>query len=516
MANSPPTSPTVRLAEVVASVALATDLATGQPLEHGLRRALLAVWLGEELGLDPFQLSNVYYVALLGTVGCTIEGAALAHYFKDEILLGEQIPLQDPTRRLKFAAFFLGNAGAGEPPLRRVEKIVALARAGTSEPQTICRDVALQIGDFLHLGSAIREALGQCHEHWNGTGGPQRLQGEAISLPARLFILSHDAEIFHRIGGTDAVEAVLRQRAGTLYDPRLATRFAEMARSLFTRLQSDTAWDAVLTAEPAPVQFLSPPEFDHLAQTIANFVDARSVYTLGHSPQVAFLAEVTVRNLGLSVGESTAVRHAGLLHDLGRLGVPVALWDKRDPLSAPEWERMIHHPALTELLLARSHALGHLGMLAGLHHERLDGSGYRSVPASFLPLAARVLAVADTYRTKQESRPHRPALAAEEAAEALRSQVAAGQFDREVVDTVLQAAGHPPPTRKREWPVQLTDREIDVLRLAVRGLSNREMAEALVVSPKTVGHHIQHIYDKIGVSTRVGATLFALQHGLVD
>jgi DNA-binding NarL/FixJ family response regulator len=84
------------------------------------------------------------------------------------------------------------------------------------------------------------------------------------------------------------------------------------------------------------------------------------------------------------------------------------------------------------------------------------------------------------------------------------------------VAAVLAATGHVPPPRKRELPAGLSEREVEVLRLAVRGLSNRQIAEALVVAPKTVGHHIQHIYDKIGVSTRVGATLFALQHGLVQ
>jgi DNA-binding CsgD family transcriptional regulator len=214
--------------------------------------------------------------------------------------------------------------------------------------------------------------------------------------------------------------------------------------------------------------------------------------------------------------EAVALRRAGLLHDLGRVGVPAALWNKRAPLTAAEWERMQRHPALTELVLARSAALGPLGTLAGLHHERLDGSGYRRVPASFLPVAARVLAVADAYQTKVEPRPHRRVLTAAEAARAVRRQADQGQLDGEAVDAVLAAAGQPPPRAKRPWPADLTEREVEVLRLAVRGLSNRQMAEVLVVSPKTVGHHVEHIYEKLGVATRVGATLFALRHGLVD
>ena len=171
---------------------------------------------------------------------------------------------------------------------------------------------------------------------------------------------------------------------------------------------------------------------------------------------------------------------------------------------------------MTELVLARSGALGHLGTLAGLHHERLDGSGYRGVSASFLPVAAQILAAADAFHTKTEPRPHRAALTPDAAAHDLRGDARRGRLDSEVVEAVLTAGGHSAPRRPSVRPAGLTEREVEVLGLVIRGLSNRQMAEALFVSPKTVDHHIQHIYDKIGVSTRVGATLFALQHGLVE
>lgn len=513
-----PTRPDVRLAEVVASLCLATDLATGHPLEHGLRRALLAVWLGQELRLGDEQLRDAYYVALLGSVGCTIETAALAAFCRDEIAVGEQLVLVDTTRPIRAAAFLLGKVGEGEPPLRRAGKILSAAVRGPTESQIICRDVALRVGDMLDLGPSIGEALGQCHEQWDGRfpGGPRRLKGEEISLAARLFIVAHDAEVFHRVGGVRATVAVIRQRAGRRYDPRVAARFCEVAEQLLARLQEEIPWEAMLAAEPAPVRTLSPQGFDDMAQTVANFVDLRSAYTLGHSPGVASLAEAAARGLGLSGPEATAVRQAGLLHDIGRAGVPVAVWDKAGPLTAAEWERMKRHPALSELVLARSGALGHLGTLAGLHHERLDGSGYRGVPASFLSVAARVLAAADAYQAKLEPRPHRAALEPEAAAREIRRRAAEGQLDGEAVAAVLATAGHRPQPKTTERIAGLSAREVEVLRLAMRGLSNRQIAEILVVSPRTVGHHLQHIYDKIGVSTRLGATLFALERGLLQ
>jgi HD-GYP domain-containing protein (c-di-GMP phosphodiesterase class II) len=157
----------------------------------------------------------------------------------------------------------------------------------------------------------------------------------------------------------------------------MATRFCEVAERLLDRLHSDTPWDAMLAAEPTPARTLAPAQLDEVARTVANFVELRSEHTVGHSTGVAGLAEGAARQLGLSEFEAVALRRAGLLHDLGRAGIPVSVWDKRDPLTAEEWERVKRHPSLTELVLARSAALGHLGTLAGLHHERLDGSGYR-------------------------------------------------------------------------------------------------------------------------------------------
>jgi HD-GYP domain-containing protein (c-di-GMP phosphodiesterase class II) len=326
----------------------------------------------------------------------------------------------------------------------------------------------------------------------------------------------HDAEVINRVAGVDGAVAIARRRAGNQYDPRAAARFCEVARSLFTRLESEPTWDAVLAAEPAPTRWLSPPEVDAVGKAIAKFVYLRTRYTAGHSTGVSRLAEETARVLRLSDHDVVAIRRAGLLHDLGGAGVPVAVWNKQAAWTPSEWECAKRHPALTELVLARSSSLSHLGMLAGLHHERLDGSGYRGMTASFLPLAARILAAADTYRTKIEPRPHRPALSSDAAAEEIRRLAERGQLDPEVARALVIGAGQEAPRQRREPPAGLSGREVEVLRLVARGLSNRQIARALSITPKTAGHHVQHIYVKLGVSTRVGATLFAVRHGFAE
>lgn len=114
-----------------------------------------------------------------------------------------------------------------------------------------------------------------------------------------------------------------------------------------------------------------------------------------------------------------------------------------------------------------------------------------------------------------EPRPHRPALDPEAAAAELRAESRAGRLDADAVEAVISAAGGR-PRRRRDQVAGLTDRELDVLRLVARGLSTKQIAGELVISPKTADSHIQHIYGKTGVSTRAAATVFAMRHDLVE
>jgi DNA-binding CsgD family transcriptional regulator len=199
----------------------------------------------------------------------------------------------------------------------------------------------------------------------------------------------------------------------------------------------------------------------------------------------------------------------------GRLGVSNAIWDKVGSLTASEWERVRLYPAYTERMLRRSPALEGAGRLAGQVAERLDGSGYPGgLAAAALTLPSRILATAAMFQTKREDRPHRPALSVAETTKVLRDEVRAGRLDGAVVDGVLRAAGGR-IQRRPAGPAGLTAREVEVLLCLIRGQSNREIARSLVISPKTVGNHVEHVYTKIGVSNRAAASLFAMRHGLV-
>jgi HD-GYP domain-containing protein (c-di-GMP phosphodiesterase class II) len=209
-----------------------------------------------------------------------------------------------------------------------------------------------------------------------------------------------------------------------------------------------------------------------------------------------------------------AIRRAGLLHDLGRVAVHPRIWQKPGPLTADEWEQVRLHPYHTERVLSRSPFLCGLAPAASAHHERLDGSGYhRGAVGAELALPARLLAAADAYHAMTQPRPHRPALAPEQAGAELGADASAGRLDAEAVSAVLEAAGQQVPRLER--PAGLTEREAQVVGMLARGLQTKQVAHALGISAKTADHHVQSAYRKIGVSTRAGATLFAMEHGLI-
>jgi HD-GYP domain-containing protein (c-di-GMP phosphodiesterase class II) len=270
-----------------------------------------------------------------------------------------------------------------------------------------------------------------------------------------------------------------------------------------------------MEAEPEPHSLVDESGLDGVLEVFADFVDLKSPFTLGHSREVASLAVAAAGSIGLPVGKVAVLRRAALTHDLGSIGVANGVWDKHGPLSDTEWERVRLHSYYTERILSRSPALAPLALTASMHHERLDGSGYHRGPGVSLSGAACVLAAADAYQAMTQPRPHRPAHAPDDAAALLRGDVAGGRLDRAAVDAILHAAGQPTTPARRSWPAGLSDREVEVLCLISRGLSKKQVAEALVIAPSTADHHVRHIYDKIGVSTRAGAAVFALEHGIL-
>ena len=510
----------LRLAELVAAWSLATDLGLGLPQEHVLRQCRIALGLAERLGLDEADRAAVYYVAMLAWVGCTADSHELAHQFGDDLALRADAHRVD-LAGLPMVGFLLRRVGTGRPPLRRAGMAAALVATGgrdAAEAMTAHCQVAAAIARRLGLGPEVQEPLLHVFSRWDGKGIPGGTGGEELPLAIRLVHVAAIAEVHHRGGGVDAAIAVARDRAGGQFDPRLVEAFTDCARELLDGLAEESSWDAVIAAEPGLAKALAGDELDAALEAVADFGDLKSPWFTGHSRGVARLAAAAAQEAGLPADAVTELRRAALVHDLGRTGVPNTIWDKPGRLTDAERERVRLHPYYTERMLARPEALARLGAIAASHHERLDGSGYhRSLPGSALSPAARMLAAADVYHAMTEARPHREALATDEAAAELRGEVRAGRIDADAAEDVLTAAGHPRAgARERARPAGLTARELEVLLLVARGASSRDVARQLVIAEKTARNHIEHIYLKLGVSTRAEASLYAMRHGLVD
>lgn len=510
----------LRLAELLAALSLATDLGMGQPLEFALQACVLAMRLGEKLRFTESELRATYYQALLRYIGCNAETRLLAAIFGDELKLRADIIHADNARPefMGLLTRFIQQANADASPWHMAQAVVGgLAQAAGMSTEFFSGhcEVAGRLAERLGLEPDIVRAMRQVYARWDGKGIPA-LKGEAIAPGMLAVSLAQDAVYMFHLGGLDAAVAMVKKRRGGMYAPKQVEVFCRYAQELFTGIDSSAAWEAVLALEPGPRHYLDEAGFDSACAAIADFADIKSPWLLGHSPGVARLSEGAARQCGLPESDGVALRRAALLHDLGRVGVSAGIWGKAGPLTDGEWEKVRLHPYHTERVLARTPELAKLGALASLHHETLDGSGYhRSALASTLSPSARILAAADAYQALTEQRPHRPAYTAEQAAEMLKREVKVGRLDVEAVNGVLAAAGQPVSARRKEWVAGLSEREVEVLRLMARGQTIKHMAAQLSIAPKTVDNHIQHIYAKIGVTTRAGAALFAMEQNLL-
>lgn len=507
----------LRLVELVGGLSLAADLATGQTLEHQFRTCLRSVQVAEALGLGPDDRRDVYYLSLLRFIGCTATSEDDVRTVRgDEIrFLAAMAPVFMGGMR-EMMSTFVRQVGRDLPPLTRAGTVIrALAdKDGAHRTLTADCEVAGRLSTRLGMGPRLEHALLHSFERWDGKGIPGELAGTDIPIAVRIATVARDAELW--VEATDPATAadVILERRGHAYDPGVVD--ALLGATPLTPLGgAEDVWERVLDAEPLPAMRIGEDQLDGVLEALADFADLKSPYTRGHSRGVAELAADAADALGLDADRTQLLRRAALVHDLGRVGIPLSIWDRPDALSLADRERIRLHPYLTERALAPAASLSGIARLAGAHHERLDASGYhRCCDGGELDESQRVLAAADSYQAMTQPRAHRPPLDPDAAADELRRDAADGKLDRRAVEAVLEAAGH---DRKHvdAWPCGLTDREVEVLRLITRGRTNREAADELVISPKTVGSHVEHIYTKIGVSSRAAAAVFAMEQRLL-
>jgi HD-GYP domain-containing protein (c-di-GMP phosphodiesterase class II) len=509
-----------RLAELLVALSLVADLGMGHAPEEAVSACFLATQLGRKLGLSEREAGDVYYTTLLRFTGCT----GYAHE-EAKFSAGEDVAMRAAGARRDFgkagdaAAFFLFDLARDAPLLRRAGAVllaVAQGQRGTNEMFRSHCEVAIMMARRLGLGATVQQALGHAFERWDGKGSPQQLRREHVLLPARFAQVAYKAFLFYRLGGVAAACTAVQEMAGGAFDPEIAAAFLKDGPGILAQLETLDACQAVVELEPRPHRRITGGDLDGVARAFADVSDLKAPCLRGHSRAVAELAAAAARQLEWTEAEVTTLYRAALLHDIGRVGIANGIWEKPAKLTRSEWEQVRLHPYHTERILSCAGPLAPLAALAGMHHERLDGSGYyRQASGAGLPPAARLLAAADAYQAMTEARPYRQALPSDTAAGELLAGVRQGQFDGTAVQAVLGAAGHVQSSRRRAWPAGLSRREVEVLVLMTRGATNKQIANELNISPKTAGHHVQHIYNKIDVSTRAGAAMFAMEQGLV-
>jgi HD-GYP domain-containing protein (c-di-GMP phosphodiesterase class II) len=504
-----------RRVEVLAGLSVAIDLGLGQPAEHMLRSAVVACGLADRLGLSREQKTTVYYTTLLMWIGCHADSHEYARWFGDDIAVRREAYLVDWSG-LPYLRFLAGNVARGEPIGERMRVMATLMRDARGRLATLIHShctSAAALGRHIGLDPDVERALAYTFERFDGGGLPSGASGTDIPIEMRVAQLADVAEVHHRLYGVEGAVAMVRSRRGGHFDPAVVDVFLPDPGALFPPL-GDDPWELGLSVVPGDETPLDEGRLDVLLTAIGDFVDLKCPFALGHSRNVAALAEAAAVHLGLPAADVTAIRRAGHLHDIGRIGVSNQVWSKPTELTAAEWERVRMHPYLTDRVLTRIAGLGDVTAIARAHHEHLDGSGYPlGLSGAALSRPERILAVAVAYQSALEPRPYREPHSPAEAADRLESRATRGALDRDAVDAVLTVAGHVRSRMRRDDT--LTPRETEILGLVARGYSNRDIANRLVLSEKTVRNHVERSYAKIGASNRVGASLYALRQGLV-
>jgi HD-GYP domain-containing protein (c-di-GMP phosphodiesterase class II) len=511
----------IRLAELTGAIAKAADAGIGYPPETSLRLCLVAVALARAVGLSDEEIRDVYHVALLRHAGCTASAHEETRVAGDEIELRSAIALGDAGSPGDMLPRLVRGVGRNQALGRRVRTVATLlARAPSVLPGALrgrC-EVAIRFAVRLGLGPRVQRALDEAFERWDGKGLPAGRKGADVSMPARIVSLAELAASYVAVGGVEGARQIVAARSGRHVDPDLAARFVEDAGGMLADALAPSLWDRVLEVEPRPVAHVGASQQRAMAELLADFADLKSAWTLGHSRGVAQRALHGAEAQGATAEERATLEIAALVHDVGRVAVSNALWDKPGPLGRGEMEQVRTHAFHTDRIVASiGGAIGDVAGLASVAHERLDGSGYhRGVAASGQSRWTRLLAAADVAQALSEARPHRPALAPQAAESTLRDLARQGELCLRAVDAVLASSEGVVRKPRASFPAGLSEREVEVLRLVARGLTDKEVASKLGISHRTVHHHNKHAYDKIGVSTRAAAALFLVENDLLE
>ncbi|HEY2038198.1 MAG TPA: HD domain-containing phosphohydrolase [Edaphobacter sp.] len=372
----------ISLSEIISALSFAIELTDGTMHGHAMRSCVLGLRIAEEAGFTAEEKSSLYYALLLKDIG-------------NEEMIG---------LRCDRGASIIGKLG---------------------------------------MGKLAADAVGSLEAHWDGSGHPNRMRGEEIPRLGRLCAIAQHLDMFS-IGRNPGIAIeTMKDWSGSWFDP-------ELVKTALTLHRRDALWAqcrasdshgetraAVLDLDPRSSQPLDDDQIDRICEAFAEVVDAKSHFTFRHSQGVAELARGIAENLRLPADRVQLVWRAALLHDLGKLSISNRILDKRTQLTEAEWTVVKRHPGLTRKILEQIGPFQEIAIVAGEHHEKLDGSGYPNrLRARDLSIESRIVAVADIYGALSEDRPYRAGLTYEEILPILNS-MGQGKLDQDCIGSLL-------------------------------------------------------------------------------
>lgn len=395
-------NPTKTINELISALAYVIDIEKGRNIYHAWRVSILTARIAKHL-VKPTLLKEIFYASLLHDIG----GVELSHHIIHYLKLSDK----------ESHNLLLSHPVVGAQIVSNIPKLTPAAKF---------------ILDH--------------HEWINGTGYPRAKIGKDIPLGSQIIRIADSIDILIQTDKSLDLNKFRKFMSAKVNK--------EFSHRLFTLglgiLKKDNFLHKVSLRRNVPTLFEEtkhtvgpihiPLKIDAIGTTIevlAQVIDMKHPYTSGHSFRVSRYALSCALALNLNHNEITKIKWAGLLHDLGKLGLSRKILDKPEHLTAKEFQEVKNHASLTRAIMEMIPSLEEITLIAASHHEHFDGSGYPlGLTEEEIPIEARILAVCDAFDAMTSNRPYRSALTPAEACQELENN-AGTQFDPQMIRQIV-------------------------------------------------------------------------------
>jgi HD-GYP domain-containing protein (c-di-GMP phosphodiesterase class II) len=437
--------PQIRLSELLGALSHALDMVEGQPAGHCVRCCWIGIHIGREIGLDDEQIWELYYTLLLKDLGCSSNAARICRLFlTDDLTFKHDVKTVDGSlpQALRFVLSHTAlKAGLTDRFRTLINVFLSSGQIGRELVETRCHRGA-DIARKMRFSETVALGIQNLDEHWDGGGMPLGLRGDGIPIYSRIALMAQVVDVLQIANGIDAAKLETNNRSGTWFDPQLVMAFGRVSANheFWETLRSSDLQQAIFALEPAQRSSMVDEDYlDDIAAAFAQVIDSKSPYTSGHSERVTLFTDLIAEQLMLPAAHRRWLKRAALLHDIGKLGVSNSILDKAGKLDADEWAAMQMHAIYSETILSRIAAFGDLAVIAGAHHERLDGNGYpRGLKSDQIVIETRIITTADIFDALTADRPYRAAMPVSKAL-AVMTDMIGTQIDADCFNALRRA-----------------------------------------------------------------------------